>query len=358
MARKMLGAYVVGRDNNYNLIRVLAASAVLFSHSYAIATGDSAVEPPRALIGMSFGDLAVDIFFFASGLLVTGSLVNRPSIPAFILARVRRIYPGLLVAITLTVLVVGPMFTTLSVSAYFLNRETILYWLRNVTLVTNVSHDLPGVFESNPFHYSVNGSLWTLPYEISMYAGLAILAAVLGRQSPRFLHRLLTVAAVITLGTLLLHFIGTLNLRPSGLLRVTAFFWTGVCFFLLRERIEVNGKFGLVLLAVLAVCALDRRAFLIAYSLALPYLIVCAAYLPGGILRRYNRIGDYSYGIYIYGSLVQQCLVAAEPGISIAGLFVQSASITVMLAIVSWHLIESPMLHAGKAVARRPPTNG
>ena len=32
----------------------------------------------------------------------------------------------------------------------------------------------PGVFEANPVAHGVNGSLWTLPYEVACYACLAV----------------------------------------------------------------------------------------------------------------------------------------------------------------------------------------
>lgn len=42
---------------------------------------------------------------------------------------------------------------------------------------------LPGVFESNPFARTVNGSLWTIRYELAMYALLSVLSwAMRGRR--------------------------------------------------------------------------------------------------------------------------------------------------------------------------------
>lgn len=58
------------RDNNFNLIRMVAACSVLVSHSFAL-TG-SGEDPVKRLIGMvTLGDLAVDLFFVASGFLVS-----------------------------------------------------------------------------------------------------------------------------------------------------------------------------------------------------------------------------------------------------------------------------------------------
>ena len=69
-----------GRDNNFNLIRVIAALAVLITHSFALAIGTGDAEPFQQTLGMTMGTIAVDIFFITSGFLVTASLLTRQSI--------------------------------------------------------------------------------------------------------------------------------------------------------------------------------------------------------------------------------------------------------------------------------------
>jgi len=86
--------------------------------------------------------------------------------------------------------------------------------------------------------------------------------------------------------------------------------------------------------------ALDRRAFFVVYSLAAPYLLFYFAYVPGGFIRHYNRVGDYSYGVYIYAFPVQQTIAALIPGVSVLSMFLLSASVTLTLAMLSWHLLE------------------
>lgn len=60
-----LGDFVGGRDNNFNLIRFLAASAVLYRHSYALSADTSMAEPLRPWLGITSGHFALDTFFFA-----------------------------------------------------------------------------------------------------------------------------------------------------------------------------------------------------------------------------------------------------------------------------------------------------
>lgn len=57
-----MSTYATGKDNNFNLIRFIAASLVLFSHSFALTSGSGDAEPLKATIGMTLGSIAVDIF--------------------------------------------------------------------------------------------------------------------------------------------------------------------------------------------------------------------------------------------------------------------------------------------------------
>ena len=339
-----LGNVASGRDNNFLLMRLIAASAVLLSHSYTLATGSSASEPLRSTLSMSLGDMAVDVFFATSGFLVAASLIRRASITKFLAARTLRIYPGLVVAVLFTVFVVGPLFTKLPLVAYLSSIETLTYLIRTSTLVFNVGFTLPGVFESNPWPHGVNASLWTLPYEISMYALLATLSSVMRRRASGFSERMQTASVIIAFVALLLYLVAYAYWRPSALLRLTAMFWSGVAYYFLRDRIKLSWPLAIALLTLLASTSSHEFHFHLVYGLALPYLVLCASYLPGGRVRLFNRFGDYSYGIYIYGFPIQQCVTALLPNASIGWMFALSLFVTFILALGSWHLIEKPFL--------------
>src|SRR4029078_284798 len=97
---------------------------------------------------------------------------------------------------------------------------------------------------------------------------------------------------------------------PGRTLRLLFAFFCGAAFHVLKERIVLSRPvFWLLLLALLG-SAIDRRAFFFVYTLAVPYLLFYCAYVPGGFIRRYNRVGDYSYGVYIYAFPVQQSIAA------------------------------------------------
>lgn len=340
---RTLGSFVDGRDNNFNLIRFLAASAVLVSHSFALSTGTSASEPWGRLLGITPGSTAVEIFFLTSGFLVTASLVRRRDVRSFALARVLRIYPGLIVAVSLTVLAVGLRFTSLPPSSFFTSAQTWIYWARTTTLVTNVAHLLPGAFEGNPWRFAVNSSLWTLPYELTMYAVLALAWVAVARMHKTanglFERSIVTLAAVLMLTYLML-----IGIVTSSALRLSAMFFVGSALYVLRSRVPLNGRVFAVVLAAVIASMFEKKVFGYCYPVALPYLVFYIAYVPGGWVRSFNRFGDYSYGIYIYAWPVQQMTAALVHGVKPLEMFLLSFLGTCTLAVASWHLIEKPAL--------------
>ena len=347
----------LSRDNNLNLIRFLAASAVLASHSYALALGDPQAEPLRAALGMTPGAIAVDLFFVISGFLVTASLHRRPDLLGFVSARALRIFPGLLVMLVLTALVAGPLLSSLDTSAYFTDSRLHRYLWKAATLLFGIQYLLPGVFEHNPYGAAVNGSLWTLPVELRCYlalAGLWLASRQLGARAERAFTVGLTGLAVI--GLLLVDASLSDPQRPPTTLTMLAMFAIGAACFRHRQRIVLDGRLGLTLAAALPGLAAWAPAstFWLAYALSLPYIALCAAYLPGGVLRRFNAVGDYSYGIYIYAFPVQQAVVALVPGVGPWQLTALAFPPVLVAAMLSWHGVESRAVALARG--RRQPT--
>ena len=332
----------LNRHNSFNLIRILAALAVLVSHSFPL-TG--ALDPLGGWIGMTGGNIAVDVFFVASGFLVTSSLMARSSLMDFLKARALRIYPGLIVMLVLTVFVLGPAITSLPAHDYLQSRDTYHYLLKCATLLNGVEYHLPGVFETNPMSGAVNGSLWSMPVEVRLYALLALIWLPLGLFG-RFKLSLfsgLTVLLAVTAGCLVVS--THLNGEPeSAALRLIFMFFTGAAFFCLKSRVPLSGRILAALRFVLGACAFSRLAFHVAYMLSLGYLVLLLAYVPTGRIRNYNKVGDYSYGVYIYAFPVQQTIVWLAPGLSPIELVCLALPIVIGLAMLSWHLLEKRAL--------------
>jgi len=326
------------RDNNFNLLRFAAAFLVILSHSFVLSGGIGTPEPPSSLIGVSFGTIGVYIFFTASGFLITMSYCARHDLLAFLWARALRIFPALVVCALLSAFVLGLAFTTIGTGSYLNLGSTYKYVLNNTILLPlGFQETLPGVFPSNPVPSVVNGSLWTLPIELRMYLIVALIGSVgLLRRG-----RLLSIGIALCLSSFLVALlIG--SFKAPGL-RLAMFFLAGVVFYLNRQLITTNSRV-LIGLAIMAALSWETRLFGALAAIFLVYGSIWFAYVPAGWLRKFNTVGDYSYGLYIYAFPVQQGMVALHPGIGPAGLFSMSFLATLLLAVASWHLIEKPAL--------------
>jgi len=82
-----------GHDNFFTPLRLIFASLVVFGHAFVVALRDISAEP-HILYHYTFSYLAVNLFFIASGFLVTKSMVYRGDTPSFISARALRIFPA------------------------------------------------------------------------------------------------------------------------------------------------------------------------------------------------------------------------------------------------------------------------
>ncbi len=257
------------RDNNFNLIRFIAAVAVLISHSFPLSnTGLD--DPLINLIGMSAGNIAVDVFFLSSGFLVTRSLLMSQSIKTFLRSRALRIYPALWVMLLITVFVLGPLITESKIIEYFSDPMTWKYLFRNATMILPAKHELPGVFLDNPYGRAVNGSLWTLPFEIKLYIALALLMRIFSIRKVRtfkyFKSTILALACTLTGLQILDHF---MNFNDGEALRLSGFFFSGSAFYLLRTRITLKYRIIYLLFAFMGLSfVINKDLFFISYPSA------------------------------------------------------------------------------------------
>ena len=347
----MLDACLGGRNNNLNLIRIVAASAVLVSHSYSLSTGDPRREPLVAQTGLTLGTLAVFVFFAISGLLIARSFDRRSSLAHFIAARFLRLWPALLVVLALSAFVMGPMVTGLPGSAYWHDHATWTYVPANLTLAFG-QDGLPGVFATNRFPGSVNGSLWSLFYEVVCYAVVALLGL------PGLLQRgwafavCMSVVVVAHGWSLTHHPAHGLLYRLHDLAFYGFPFALGMAAYVWRSRVPISGWLALAvwgLPVVFHATVLEPTALMIALGYASYYL----AFAPQGRVLLYNRLGDYSYGIYIYAFPVQQTLAKYCPQMSPVQHMACAAPLVLLCAIASWHGLESHALRLARPLANR-----
>ena len=326
------------RSNNLDFLRFIAASLVLFSHSYPLF--DTHPEPISVLIGVDTGGgLAVAAFFVISGFLVTKSYLRSQSPLSFVINRSLRLFPALIMVTLFAIFLLGPLYTSLSWGEYFDHGLTQNYlktaWLK-------IQYALPGVFGDNPLS-TVNGSLWTLPVEVLMYVGVFVLG-VLG-----LLTRTMLVAVVA--GLLLCHFyllqyfeqqdvvwFSVIQLKHAAQLGI--FFFMGGLFYVFKDKLPMN-PVGLVVACLLFAYFCRTPYGPIAYVLTFPYIVLGLGYLKLPWVPSFGRYGDFSYGIYLYAFPVQQAVYASLH--QVAGfytLMLASFVVTLVLAVLSWYLVE------------------
>lgn len=319
-------------DNNFNLIRLVAAWAVIFGHSHAIAAWHGP-DPMWSLLGIKFsGTVAVDTFFLVSGLLITASL-ERNRMKAFLLSRALRIFPALLACVLVMVCVLGPLLT---VDANYWSRPmTLRFFTANVGLSMNTAYFLPGVFAGQRFE-SVNASLWSLPVEVRCYLALALLGALSLLRRGRY-------NAVLLLGVAAGFWLLWSRPMPDTESRVVwcvAFFATGAAAWLNRSAIPLHGGLLLVLVALAALLR-ETRGFFLGYYLVLAYGVLWLAHVPRLPVIRHH---DFSYGLYLYGWPAQQLVQLWMPTLGPWGNTLGATLLAGAAAVGSWFLVERPAL--------------
>ena len=319
--------------NNFDALRLTAALAVLFSHQFPV-TG---TVPPSWMNVAMIGGIAVMAFFVISGYLVTISWFSQPRLWAFCAKRALRIWPALATVVVLAMLVLGPSFTTLSLREYFSHPMT---WDYLQSLLMQIRFNLPGVFADNTYPNTINGSLWTIPIEVSCYALLAA-AGTFGLLRWRWVWAGICIAYM-------LWFLTHMTVDLTG---VMTHWWEFPAYFAFGSLIATfNGWFlrhrlaccaaACLAGALLWACGFGYSALL----LFLPAVLLGVGTLSWPVLRHAGRWGDVSYGVYLYAFPIQQTLRHLWPELGFASSVLLVAALTLLAGWLSWQLVEAPTL--------------
>jgi peptidoglycan/LPS O-acetylase OafA/YrhL len=364
----------VNHRNNFNLLRLLAATQVVFMHSYAHLHLPTWLWLFTVLVQFP----GVACFFVISGFLVSDSCL-RSSTKQFFLKRALRIYPGLVVnIIVLEVL----MFLTGGISASGWTSYAAYAAYLQIYVVTAsdwIARWFTGVNYAQSWFFPdyPSGVLWTLTVEISFYLVLPVLLAIV-RASKRVGVALLVAAMLVSF--FLAH--GSdgsfYNLHPLYDATIAPYFWVfsfGILARIYWDQISwlFEGRF-LIWFAIYAVIAFLTVTFL-ASNTSLDYkmqpqwsIFVRLAVMAGVVLSAAFSLpsltekikidrNDYSYGIYLYHMLVVSTFI----GLGIIGhwwLWPVVYAGAFALAAASWFLIEQPALGMKRQFARVPSRGG
>ncbi|MDE6624944.1 MAG: acyltransferase [Lachnospiraceae bacterium] len=287
------------RENNLNVIRFIAAVLVIYCHSFPLTANGSDYLGRITGGQIDCGGLAVSLFFFYGGFLICKSMFRLQTAKCFFKARLTRIIPPLALVTCVLTFIVGPLFTTYSATKYFSDGNTYKYLLNSVFVLV---HELPGVFSSNSYGATVNGSLWTLPVEFLCY----IMCYVLYRFQMLRKKRLKWIAILAVLLYAIAHNIlgGVLigaALKPAML------FFVGICCYVYREYIPINHTYALVA-GIGCIAGAWLGIFNVIIFVCFTYVLLWTAF---GMKHKWSTFGtkfELSYGIYLVGFPIQQIL--------------------------------------------------
>lgn len=330
------------RLNNFDLIRLFAATQVMTFHAFA----HFHLDAPYLISFFSIFP-GVPIFFTISGFLISKSLENHHRLLNYFFARALRIFPALWTVVTLTVIVFG--FFGIS----FFHPEGIKWFTLQL---------FGGIYTPNFLRHfgigSYNGALWTIVIEIQFYITIPLLYRF--RNQKHFNRLIISIflastATSIGINNFLPNFGGPteslyekllrysiaphlylfllgviiqrLNIHKSTLIRGKGFFWISV-YILLSNLPELSSAMRQGMNILLGVSFIS-----IAYSMP---------HLSQSILRG----NDISYGVYIYHGLIINAFVANwNPSTFGAWSIISLFTLVYSLSIISWKFIEQPALN-------------
>ena len=342
-------AQLAANGNNFTGARLVLASGVIWTHCYWLATGVSAADELSALIGLPVSHLAVNGFFFVSGFLICQSLFRQAGVFSFLAMRVARIWPALILCTLLTLVAFGVLSDRLA--SYVTEPESLRFAVMNLAMV-KAEYAVPAMAHGGE-PLVVNGSLWTIPWELRCYLVMALGFAVVGQRRAAVVRPVLVLSVIAATGwALAQQWWAGFPSTEGGLLynidiwmRLWGCFAAGALVWLARARAMPPWWLG----PALAVLAVAEHQLLGSAMLATPavFALLLTAVFGGGPARAVTADWpDFSYGIYIVAYPVMILLQQSEPGLAADHRVMALANLAAVLplAALSWYAIEKPAL--------------
>jgi peptidoglycan/LPS O-acetylase OafA/YrhL len=361
------------RFNRIDALRGIAATAVMLYHIVVISNFNSFPNGGPFQI-IRNGWMGVDLFFVISGFVITLSLsrenlnLARKSRIRFLTRRWFRIAPLYYFTIAIFIAFLQPHLLFLSAKSILAHLGSHLVFLHNLLPQT---------------HGSLVGPNWTIALEMQFYVLMAFLFTRIFRNNP------LKIIALMVISSWIWRFSTTLILRPgesnpntqsifSNFLPGTldefsvgiliALFWIKHSgknsfmarmidknyrsFFLYSSLFIFTFSFNLFLLKSVNYWASSMMivGFKSLLAVSFGFLLLATITLP---IRSVflelplKYIGKISYGIYLWHIIVLSTMLDRLPWLSGYKLMFIVSGITITLAVLSYHLMELPMIQRG-----------
>ncbi|CAM2949722.1 acyltransferase family protein [Vibrio neptunius] len=313
-------------QNNTLVLRLVLSIAVFVSHFYAVY----GLPEPGIPFGIhSWGWYAVNAFFLISGVLISQSYRNRDFI-SFAVSRVLRIYPAYIIAIFFTVLA-AVAFTEPSHGGKAMLLEVINIVTLNLVPLTLFEGSISGAWANTAIPGALNGSLWTIPFEVMSY--IFVIPLFFDRNLKKVIKLLLAVVFVYVMSHS--HVIST-GIRYD-LLRVFGYFIIGIGVYDLVKARKLNANI-IIGLIIIYVCEPIIKEFAVNIVLTVATIHLALYWKKFSFMKN-----DYSYAIYLFAWPVTQIIVSNfDTSVYVELLY--AAVLLSLLSYVSWHYVEKPSL--------------
>ncbi|HDV2467383.1 TPA: acyltransferase [Escherichia coli] len=200
----------------------------------------------------------------------------------------------------------------------------------------------------NPHPISVNGSLWTIPYEVYAYIILLCLFCIGIYKKPLLVAFLAVAITFESVSKIKIVFFSTPSNPEVPML--AACFAFGSVLAAYKNVISITLK-TFISLWILYILLIDNP-----YSMYLSYAAIFIAILylsKTNTLLKIKPKADISYGVYLWGFPVQQIIAMYFLNKGVLFNQILSIFICIVLGWASWHLVEKRFINLGKLVGNR-----
>lgn len=334
------------RENNFDLLRLLAAFQVAFVH-FVEHLKIEIYEPLFTLIKSVPG---VPIFFVISGFLISAAYQRSPDIRNYYQNRLLRIYPALWVCLAVSILSVILIAPPESVGI----KEGIAWLIAQISIGQFYNPDFLRYYGLG----ALNGSLWTIPVELQFYLALPVIFLALRKLNNTNISLIICMIALIAFNQFFIEAIKPLDTTINKLIGVSLLPY--LYFFLLGMLMQQNlafvekalkNKWYIWLVVFITLSTITKHFGLPVTgnsinplsSMALCFLTISLAYSNTRMFSNLLRGNDISYGLYIYHGVVLNALIESRWLDGWLGMTTGLAA-SILLAIFSWRIVEKPAL--------------
>jgi peptidoglycan/LPS O-acetylase OafA/YrhL len=346
----------VSRENNFDLIRLISALQVVVWHSHEHLSLSSGFLIKIISIIKFFP--GVPIFFVISGFLIYSSYKRNKSFEKYLKNRMLRIFPALWFVFCFTL---GVLFIIGIIKPIDFFSKEILIWC--VTQVTIFQFYTPEILRSFGVG-TPNGSLWTIFIEFSFYLFIPVLFFLLQKKNKPVLIMgfFILISFLYNYWYRISYLDGSehsiiIKLLGLNLLPYLFYFLMGSLVSELWDKVKHyyigKGMYWLIVYVIYCfIMSLYLQEFQPSYwpniyglvsILILAQTVISLAYTNGALSNKILKRNDISYGVYLFHMpIINIVLFLGYEGSIYA--FLNVFVLTILMAYISWRLIEEPSL--------------